>query len=228
MALEVIGVGLGRTGTASLKAGLEKLGLGRCYHMSEVLQKPERMKDWIAAANGNPDWDKIFDGFTCSVDYPGATFWEDLVDYYPDAKFLLTVRDANKWFESANQTVMSAKFREFVVKSPFGEYLQRILYDTVDNRTEDREFMVAHFENHTAKVIEKIPADKLLVFEIQDGWGPLCEFLGVPVPDEDFPRINSRDETQAMLEKIMAHSKGGLDEATLAAAAKKLHEDGAK
>lgn len=224
MALNIIGAGLGRTGTASLKVALEQLGMGHCYHMSEVLQDPPRGKGWIEAAKGNPDWDSIFDGFGCSVDYPGCTFWEELADYYPDAKIILTTRDPVRWWESTNETIMSQMLVDGIKGSPFGELMQRIVFDTVDNRMRDKDYMVSYFEKRNAEIIEKVPADNLLVYEVKEGWGPLCEFLGKPVPDTEFPRVNSREETKALISGMLSQ-KGGLSEESMTAAGKSVHGD---
>ena len=224
MALNIIGAGLGRTGTASLKVALEKLGMGHCYHMTEVLQDPPRGKDWIEAAKGNANWDKIFDGFGGSVDYPGCTFWEELADYYPDAKIILTTRDPVRWWESTNETIMSQMLVDGIQGSPFGELMQRIVFDTVDNKMRDKDYMVSYFEKRNAEIIEKVPADRLLAYEVKEGWGPLCEFLGKPVPDEEFPRINSREETRALISGMLSQ-KGGLSEDSMTAAGKSLHGD---
>ena len=94
MALEVIGAGLGRTGTLSLKLALEHIGLGKCYHMSEMIAHLRtHLPLWVAAAKGQPQWDAIFDGYRSSTDYPGCMFWRELVAKYPDAKVILTTRD---------------------------------------------------------------------------------------------------------------------------------------
>jgi len=223
MSMKIIGAGLGRTGTASLKVALETLGVGRCYHMSEVLQNPASNVDWINAANGKPDWDRIFDGYGATVDYPGCTFWRELADYYPHAKILLSVRDPNSWFESVNDTIMSGGFRQFTSNSPWGEMLQKVIYDTLDNRIEDRDFMVSYFENRNAEISAAMPADRLLVYQVKEGWAPLCKFLGVPVPDMEFPRINSRDETKQLLAQMTADGGGALTEEAMSAAAKSLH-----
>ncbi len=130
MSLKIIGAGLGRTGTASLKVALEMLGTGQGYHMSEVLQDPAKGKAWIAAADGNADWDKIFDGYGSSLDYPGCTFWKELAEHYPDAKIILTVRDPVRWFDSVNETIMSQMLVNGTKGSPFGELMQRIVFDT--------------------------------------------------------------------------------------------------
>lgn len=225
MALKIIGAGMGRTGTASLKLALETLGLGRCYHMSEVLKNPESAQDWIEAANGNPDWNKIFSGYGATVDNPGCGFWEELANYYPEAKVILTVRDANKWFDSTYETVHSPDFCDFIKGSPWGDMVQQTVYDTMDNQMHDREFMVDFFNNRTAQIKKTISADRLFVYEVKEGWGPLCKFLDVPIPESDFPRVNSRLETRELINSMIAESGGQLTNESMAAAGKKLHED---
>ena len=106
MALELIGAGLGRTGTLSLKAALERLGYAPCYHMIEVLTAPERGRHWLARTpTGARDWDAIFRGYRATVDWPAAAFWRELVDRYPDAKVLLSLRDADRWYDSVMNTI---------------------------------------------------------------------------------------------------------------------------
>ena len=199
MPLQLIGAGLGRTGTASTKLALERLGLGRCYHMGEVIAEPERMVGWLEAAQGRPDWDAIFRGYGACVDYPAASFWRELAAHYPDAKVLLNVREPEKWFESVNETILNPAFVDAARGAPPYDFLNATVYSTMDGRMAEREFMVEHFQRHVAAVQEAIPADRLLVYEVKDGWAPLCAFLGLPVPAEPFPRVNSREETKAML-----------------------------
>lgn len=204
MALKVVGAGPGRTGTASLKVALEMLDLGRCYHMGELLNDISATDHWIAAAQGAPDWDRIFDGYGAAVDYPAAKFWRELADYYPEAKVLLSVRDANNWFDSVHETIFSPRLREWTAESPFAEFMRMTVHGEFGNRIDDRAFMVDYFERHVAAVKAAIPAERLLVYEVKQGWGPLCEFLGVPEPDEPFPRVNSRADTSAMLDAMIA------------------------
>ena len=199
MTLKVIGVGLGRTGTLSLKLALEKLGLGPCYHMIEVFLDPSRPAQWIAAADGKPDWQAIFKGYSATTDYPACSFWRELVDYYKDAKVLLTVRDADQWFESTQATVFSPAMRARVVGTPMEPFMRKIIWRDFGERIDDRAFMTARFKQHTAEVERAIPKKRLLVYEVGQGWEPLCRFLKCPVPDTPFPHANSREEMQAML-----------------------------
>lgn len=224
MTLKIIGAGMGRTGTASLKVALEGLGLGQCYHMSEVLKNPACIPDWIAAAEGKADWDKIFTGYTATVDNPGCNFWKELADFYPDAKVILTVRDANTWFDSTNETIHSADFAGFIKNSPFGEMVQKTIWDMMGNHMQERAYMVDFFNKRSKEIEEYIDADRLLVYQVSEGWEPLCQFLGVPVPDMAFPRINSRDETREMISNLMSASGEHLNEEAMATAGHKLHE----
>ena len=223
MALQVIGAGMGRTGTASLKVALETVGYGPCYHMTEVLKNPASIGDWIHAAEGRGDWDKIFDGYASTVDNPGCNYWRELAAHYPEAKVILTTRDPDKWFESTNATIHSAEFARFMRNSPFGEMIQKTMWDRMQNRMQDRAHMVEFFDRHAADVVGAIPAERLLVYQVSDGWEPLCEFLQVPVPNVDFPKINSRDETKQMLAGLMAGGGGPMSEEAMGKAARELH-----
>jgi hypothetical protein len=197
MALKVVGSGLGRTGTKSLQTALNMLGLGPCHHMVEVFAHPESMARWVEAGAGRPDWDAIFDGYASMVDYPGAAYWRELAAYYPDAKVLHSVRDPQAWFSSTQATIFApdgmparaiasgegpqgAFFRSFT--QPFGGHLH------------DRDFLVEYFNRHTDEVKAAIPPERLLIFEVGQGWGPLCAFFGVPVPNAPYPAENSRAE----------------------------------
>jgi len=206
MTLAVIGAGLGRTATFSLKFALEHLGLGPCYHMSEVFAGARRTVPlWLDAIDGQPDWDAIFDGFASTTDYPACTFWRDLAAYYPDAKVILTVRDADSWFDSVSETIFSEGMQGSLVGSPTGDMMQGVIFDAFGDRVRDREFMTEWFARRNQAVIDALPPERLLVFSPKDGWEPLCAFLGVAVPDGPFPRVNSRDEINANSDK-----QGGL------------------
>jgi len=196
MALKVIGAGLGRTGTLSLKLALEHIGFGPCYHMSEMLsQMRSHLPLWIESAKGNPQWDTIFAGYQSTTDYPGCMFWRELVAKYPDAKVILSTRNPERWFESGAATVFSASHRAMFEGNPMmAEFFKLMVFDDLEDRLGNREKMVEYFNNWNQAVIEQVPAAKLLVHRSSDGWEPLCEFLGVPVPREPYPRVNSREE----------------------------------
>jgi hypothetical protein len=209
VALKLIGAGLGRTGTLSIKLALEQIGFGPCYHMAEVLMKPSRGAGWVQAANGEADWEAIFEGYVASVDYPGCTFWKELAGYYPAAKVLLSVRDPQQWFESTQQTIFSEANKARLMPTPMAEFFSKTVFGTVGERIHDRDFMIDLFKRHNAEVQRSIPADRLLVYEVAQGWAPLCRFLGVPVPDTAFPRVNTRDEFGGGMKEAEAHNRGG-------------------
>ena len=195
MTLAVIGAGLGRTATFSLKFALEHLGFGPCYHMSEVFAGSRRnVPLWLDAIDGRPDWDAIFAGFHSTTDYPACTYWRELAEHYPRAKVVLTVRDADSWFDSVTATIFSDGMQGSLRGSPTGDMMQGLIFDVFGDRIGDRDYMTDWFVQRNNEVIDSLPPERLLVFSPKEGWEPLCAFLGVPVPAEPFPRINSRDE----------------------------------
>lgn len=200
--MDVIGVGFGRTGTMSLQAALEQLGLGPCYHWKTVLTEPERTPAWQRAANGEAaDWKTLFEGFRSTVDWPGTAFWRELVDACPAAKVVLTVRDPDTWYRSMDATILSVlrSAAEAVPGqvSPETALAQALVGErTFHGRFLDRDHVIETFRRHTAEVSAYVPAERLLVFEVGSGWGPLCEFLDLPVPDSDFPRLNDQAQFQ--------------------------------
>ncbi|MFL6053343.1 MAG: sulfotransferase family protein [Actinoallomurus sp.] len=196
--LEVIGAGFGRTGTLSLKQALERLGFGPCYHMVELIDHPERIELWSRAVeDGNVDWDEVYRGYRATMDWPGVAFWRQLVEHYPWAKVLLTVRDPKSWYESARDSIFRAS--SIWPEDPVGvrrrRLVERIVWDgDFGGRFEDPEYAMAVFTEHNDAVRREVPAGRLLEYEVRQGWGPLCDFLGVPVPEEPFPRTNDRQE----------------------------------
>jgi len=196
MALQVVGSGLGRTGTLSLKHALEQLGFGPCHHMVEVFGHPESMPWWVAAAEGKPDWDLIFQGYTAAVDYPTAAYWRELTTHYPDAKVIHSVRDADTWFDSTQATIFAPGSFVDNPPPPFKAFFQSFT-GALAGHFHDRAFMTDHFRRHTAEVTASIAPERLLVLEVGAGWEPLCAFLGVPVPGTPYPCENSTQEFQA-------------------------------
>ena len=206
MALDVVGVGLGRTGTLSLKVALEILGFKPCYHMVEVWANPESMRGWIDAADGRPNWEALFAGYRATVDYPGCRFWRELTSAYSQAKVVLTVRDPASWFDSTQTTIFSQLIRSRVDGSPAAEFLEKTVWDEFGPHLHDRGYMIAAFERHMAEVQRAIPPERLLVLDVKQGWQPLCAFLNVPIPSKPFPRLNSRDELEAKLAATRAEA----------------------
>jgi Sulfotransferase domain len=183
----------------SMKLALEQLGVGRCYHMAELIADLSRLPFWLRAAEGAPDWEAVFAGFTASVDYPGCTYWRELAAFYPDAKVLLTIRDPDDWFDSTQATIFSPPMRARIAGSPMEGFFGKAVLRDFGDRIDDRAFMTAAFERHNAAVRNAVPPERLLVYEVGEGWPRLCEFLGLPVPAAPFPRVNSREEMQRMM-----------------------------
>jgi len=198
MALQVIGAGPGRTATFSLKFALEHIGFGPCYHMAEVFRQVRRnLPLWLDVAAGKPDWDAIFAGYQATTDYPASVYWRELAEHFPQSKVVLTVREPDSWFESVNETIMAPRMLSSLEGSPMETMFKGTYLKELDGKTQDRASMTQWYAAHNQAVIDTIPAERLLVFHPKEGWEPLCAFLGVPVPPEPFPRVNSRDELGA-------------------------------
>ncbi len=210
--LQVIGAGFGRTGTRSLQAALEQLGAGPCYHMTEVFEHPEHIPIWEAASRGEPvDWDALFSGYHASVDWPGAAFYDRLMAQYPEAKVLLSVRDPLRWYESVANTIYQVGRLARAEPQPdedpaiesrrqAGRMINAVIWQgTFAGAFEVRERAIAVYEAHNKAVQERVPPHKLLVFDVRDGWEPLCRFLGVSIPTGTlFPHLNDSASFQAM------------------------------
>jgi Sulfotransferase domain len=205
MALRVIGSGLGRTGTMSLKHALEQLGFGPCHHMIEVFAHPDTPPLWLDAGAGKPDWDALFGTYDAVVDYPGALFWRELAAHYPDAKIVHSVRDPDRWFESTQETIFAPRSPGMMPPAPFKPFFDMI-YEKIGVDLHDRDAMIGYFKRHTEEVLRTIPPERLLVFEARQGWEPLCAFLGVPVPNTPFPAENSREEFKVRAKGFAPHS----------------------
>jgi hypothetical protein len=203
MALKVIGAGFGRTGTMSLKVALEQLGFP-CYHMVECFPKgPSHWKLWEAVDGGDPDWDAIFRGYTAAVDFPTCTSYAALAEHYPDARVVLTVRDPGSWFDSVQGTIFGREWLEFLPTSEAGPYMKATIDDYFDGRMHDRDHLLRRFDEHVAAVQAAIPPERLLVFQVAEGWKPLCEFLDLPAPESAFPNVNDTEAVRGIIREIM-------------------------
>jgi hypothetical protein len=208
--MKVIGAGFGRTGTMSLKAALERLGFGPCFHMIDLIRDPTPLPYWQAAADGEKvDWTEALDGWESTIDWPGCTFWEEMAEIWPDAPVLLSVRDPEAWYRSCLNSIHAAKEMALrgelegnTEEAPDPATIQMIngliWNGTFKGRFTDKEFALEVFRRHNEDVKSSVPADRLLVYEIKQGWGPLCDFLGVEVPDEPMPHLNDTDSFRNM------------------------------
>jgi hypothetical protein len=210
--MRLIGAGLPRTGTLSQKVALEMLGLDPCYHMVNVLADLDEVQKWQAAFDGNADWPSTFDGFQSTVDWPGSFFYKELIEAYPDAKVLLSTRNPESWVRSMRDTVWGVWYGDILIRDlssarrrvdPGWNAFAELLYGMCERSglmqggTEATpEGMAEGMVRFEDEVKQTVPADRLLVWSVADGWEPLCDFLGLGVPDTPFPHLNDSQEFQ--------------------------------
>lgn len=214
--MRLIGAGLPRTGTLSQKVALEMLGLKPCYHMVNVLGDLDQAQLWRRALDGEAIWPEAFDGFAATVDWPGSFFYKELVDFYPDAKVLLSIRDAEAWERSMRETIWGLFYGDMLIRdmsrarcrvdSKWRSYIEMMeemwlqsgLIAQGAETTPDS--MKSAMERFNAEVQESVPPERLLVWAVNDGWEPLCDFLDLPIPDTPFPHLN---DSKVFAERII-------------------------
>ena len=201
MTLQIIGPGFGRTGTKSTKDALEMLGFGPCHHMLEVMANPAQVPHWVGLSQtGDIDLAAAFAGYRSQIDWPGAQVWRELAAAYPDAKVLLTERPEDSWWRSFSGTIGKLfRVADGMAAPPHVRAMMDTYFKTIEAQAfpeghADRDAAIAAYRRRGREVREAIPAERLLVFDVADGWAPLCGFLGVPVPDAPFPHRNLRDD----------------------------------
>ena len=219
MTIKIVGAGYGRTGTLSTRQALNTLGFP-CYHMHDVIgqeMKPGHLEFWLKVARSpamsQHDWGRVFSDFSATIDNPASCVWQELMQAYPDAKVLLTLhpKGAQAWYESTINTIYftrtSWQFKVVEFFTPFGRKIGEMTHKLIWQRNhkasmEDRDAAIAEYYKHIELVKASVPADKLLVFSADQGWNPLCEFLGVEAPDEDFPNVNDRAQIKETIAGI--------------------------
>ncbi|MEJ2088369.1 MAG: sulfotransferase [Gammaproteobacteria bacterium] len=217
MSIEVIGAGFGRNGTLSLKYALEKLGFEKCYHMLELNQEKDEDLAWMALARGEPvDFDKLFEGYRASVDWPSCNFWREQMAWYPDAKVILSERDPDRWYASIMNTIYPFSVEARKMDDPLMQRRSKMVFELVwdgvfDGRMEDKDHVIGVYLAHNQAVKDEVPPEKLLVFESSQGWAPLCEFLDRPLPDEPYPKVNTTEDALAMIRERIAGSSQSAD-----------------
>jgi hypothetical protein len=202
VALRVVGAGLGRTGTTSLKSALEELLGGPCYHMSEVQERPADPDVWANAYRGQlPAWDAFFADYAASVDWPAAPFWRELSEAFPDALILLSVRDPESWWTSASTTIFPALATYFAPDAPDDGWtgMGRGMMTSFTPDWQEESAAKKAFLSYNDQVRATAPPDRLLEWRPGDGWGPICSALGLTVPDHPFPHMNTGEQTRAEL-----------------------------
>jgi hypothetical protein len=225
MSLKIIGAGFPRTGTNSLKRSLEMLGFTKCYHMKELLTHPDQLPLWLQLeTTGTTDWDTLYDGFQGSVDFPCYPFYKQHLKRYPEAKVILTVRDFDSWYKSVKSTIWTAGPQNLGqklmmmgrmltnprVRQVIGciKFVKRQFWKKqFQDRFLDEPFVREAFKKHIEEVKAYVPEDQLLVYDIRQGWAPLCEFLGVPEPTENLPHLNKRENFKTMLQGLIKTGK---------------------
>jgi hypothetical protein len=206
--MKVIGAGLPRTATTTLMVALEQLGFAPCYHMRDLLgDLRSGLPLWEALADGRTDWERIFAGAQSSCDWPSARYWRELIDHYPKAKVILTVRRPDGWVASMRETVWGMYHGDSVIHHVcearaaldpdwrrFMALMRRITWEPETGALAGDTFtdqgLAGAMERWNAEVISTVPARQLLVWDPREGYEPLCRFLGGELPAEPLPRIN--------------------------------------
>jgi hypothetical protein len=183
----------------SLKRALEQLGVGACYHMTEIAAHPEHAPLWLALTRGERvDVEQILAGYTAAVDWPACLLWRELLQSYPEARVILTVRNPDEWYDSFRGTILARAEN----LPPVSSVRIRALYDlsrevilgqTFGGRANDASYAIQTYNAHNLAVEAAVPPEKLLIYDVESGWGPLCDFLGLPTPERAFPHANSGD-----------------------------------
>jgi hypothetical protein len=201
MAIAVVGAGVGRTGTHSLKLALEQLLGGPCHHMVEILSDPpSQVPAWTDAIEGRPvDWSSMLANYRAIVDWPGGSFWPELSAAFPDALVLLSVRDPEAWYRSASNTIFLTMDKMPGELAPWMESVKKLFHDRFSDDLENPTAMMDAFVRHNDAVRAGVPAGRLLEWTPADGWDPICDRLGLPVPAEPFPVTNTTGEFRDML-----------------------------
>jgi hypothetical protein len=199
--VRVVGAGVGRTATLSLKAALERLVGGTCHHMHEVVAHPAELPVWQAAAEGAAvDWHELLAPYTATVDWPAGAFWPEISAAYPDAIVLLSVRDPDAWYASVRETILEPTMRGIgraPGEDPWADMIRAVMRERFTVHLDDPEAAKAAFVRHNERVLAEVDPARLVVWEVSQGWAPICAALDLPVPDEPFPRTNSTAEVQA-------------------------------
>jgi len=221
MSLQVIGSGVGRTGTHSLKLALEILGFGKCYHMEDLLREPGRLNYFEQAEKGESvNWDALFEGYKSAVDYPVARYYKQIIPAYPNARVVHTIRDAESWYKSAMETIFWAskpsagRILKMLIRMPFSsairnrmpvlKYNGKMVDSIFGKDLHNKQEVIKRYNAINEETLNFLPKERSLVYEVKSGWEPLCNFLNVPIPSEPFPRSNTREQFRKNVAKIAA------------------------
>jgi len=228
MAIKIIGAGFPRTGTMTLKTALEILGFNKTYHYKDLIADSKKLRFWLELENtGQTDFDALFKGFEATVDFPGYPYYKILLKKYPDAKVILTKRDFEKWYESTYKTIWKSARKPIIdrlklfIRKLFNKNLRAIfkcikfmrrvyLKDQFNNNFSSKAHAKNIFFKHIEEVITYVPKKQLLVYDVSEGWEPLCHFLEIPIPNQAFPHLNKKEHFHEMVKGMIreASKKG--------------------
>jgi len=218
MSIKIIGAGFPRTGTMTIKTALQELGFNQTYHWRDLIAKPQKLTLWKQLqTTGATDWQMLFEGFQGSVDFPGYPFYKEMLSQYPEAKVILTTRPFEAWYESVLTTIWERKVRAEQYPKDFkklqgdekwiemaAQWMRRtFLHDQFDGQFTNKAVVEKAFYQHHDEVMKNVPKKKLLIYDVKEGWQPLCDFLNVPIPDTDFPHLNKKENFHAMVDGMM-------------------------
>jgi len=191
--MKVIGAGFSRTGTMSFKYALEQLGYQKCYHMHSVFMNPDHLEYWYKAFEQEKfDWELVFEDCQATSDFPACLFWKQLLDEYPDAKVILTIRDAEKWYASMKNTIYEAIYSNQDNLDPILSFVKdKVFEELFEGQFENKDKTIQKFDALNNEIIKTLPNEKLLVYNVKEGWQPICQFLNHAIPESDFPNKNS-------------------------------------
>ncbi len=204
MPLRVVGAGLGRTGTNSLKVALERLLGGPCYHMLELIERPGDTVYWErAAADEFVSWDWLRRDYVATVDFPAAMFWRELLADSPEAVVLLSTREsAQVWWDSFQRTILQAMSGEVPADRPDWARRRAMTMSVLARLTpawRNKAGATDAYERHSEEVRRAVPPDRLIDWRPGDGWPPICAPLGIAVPEDPFPHENTTSDFRARI-----------------------------
>lgn len=224
MSIQIIGAGFPRTGTTTLKQALEILGYNQTYHFKDLIANSDKLKHWQELeTTGTTDFKMLFKGFKATVDFPGYPYYKILMNQYPDAKIILTVRDVDKWYESTSKTLRISGPQTIIAKIAL---LSKMVFNTklrntfkcirfmkkiylsnqFDGKFDSETYAKDIFKKHIEEVKLYVPEEKLLIFDAVNGWKPLCDFLQIPIPKEEFPHLNKKENFHAMVKGMIKNA----------------------
>ncbi|HJO93729.1 MAG TPA: sulfotransferase [Victivallales bacterium] len=194
--IRLVGAALPRTGTVSIKTALKIIGFGNCYKMEELFQKPKDLPYWLSVFEGNDiPFSQLLNNYDAILDLPGCLVIDKLINYYPNAKVILTIRNPEEWYNSIINTIYPTVYMPVHNNIPIFEFIRKYFFDEfLKNSIKDKDKVIKVCEDYYNKVRDIVPRKNLLEYNVTEGWKPLCEFLGYDIPQEVFPYKNTKKD----------------------------------